>query len=514
MLPSLRPKGLVVSLYLLAFAAVFVSCEGMQPVYNDPARAQSLYVVPASAWNNFTNGVTDPSYSEWSSDPFKSGVYLLNDADTFSLHVYNSGAGGNRLELDGQNPAVAENVNDVRDVVLVVVTRDVSRLIAMRVGNVVLTQSHFTNGALYLHDNEQLDSSGRLPGYYALVNLGPVRVKRDLRIDVTVVADSSFAAHFAAFGDVWAKRLAVINTGTSVVFKRKGPDPEPTPTPTPSPTVSPTPTPTPTATPEVTVTVCHIPPGNTGAQHTIEIGASAVAAHLSHGDYLGACVPGDSDGNGNPEPEVTLCHYPPGNQDARHTIIVGQPAVSAHLTHGDTYGPCPTTPPTGGEDQGNDNPAVPGSACSGGHIGRVIHWCHQGAHALDGKSNANYDVATLDAWVATAIVNAPSLAAYVSPVSLGSAVNGVLCGCTQDSALELAQQLLAAQFNLLSNRLNSAPALSTLKKGSPKLPASANASQSIQAAINAADSGLANGTSRGYHRDVLNYINSAHCQNQ
>ena len=36
--------------------------------------------------------------------------------------------------------------------------------------------------------------------------------------------------------------------------------------------------------------VCHIPPGNPGNQHTIEIGLSAVSAHLAHGDTLGACL--------------------------------------------------------------------------------------------------------------------------------------------------------------------------------------------------------------------------------
>ncbi len=37
------------------------------------------------------------------------------------------------------------------------------------------------------------------------------------------------------------------------------------------------------------VTLCHIPPGNPGNAHTITVGASAVPAHLAHGDYLGAC---------------------------------------------------------------------------------------------------------------------------------------------------------------------------------------------------------------------------------
>ena len=37
------------------------------------------------------------------------------------------------------------------------------------------------------------------------------------------------------------------------------------------------------------VEICHIPPGNAGARHTLWIDASALSAHLAHGDYLGQC---------------------------------------------------------------------------------------------------------------------------------------------------------------------------------------------------------------------------------
>ncbi|MGH9462570.1 MAG: hypothetical protein ACRD1X_15250 [Vicinamibacteria bacterium] len=37
------------------------------------------------------------------------------------------------------------------------------------------------------------------------------------------------------------------------------------------------------------VTLCHIPPGNPGNAKTITVGASAVDAHLAHGDTLGPC---------------------------------------------------------------------------------------------------------------------------------------------------------------------------------------------------------------------------------
>ena len=40
---------------------------------------------------------------------------------------------------------------------------------------------------------------------------------------------------------------------------------------------------------ESQVTICHIPSGNPANAHTITVGASAVPAHLAHGDTLGAC---------------------------------------------------------------------------------------------------------------------------------------------------------------------------------------------------------------------------------
>jgi hypothetical protein len=43
--------------------------------------------------------------------------------------------------------------------------------------------------------------------------------------------------------------------------------------------------------------------------------------------------------------KAIICHYPPGNPGNRHTIEIGQPAVPAHLAHGDTLGPCPSEKP-------------------------------------------------------------------------------------------------------------------------------------------------------------------------
>ena len=45
------------------------------------------------------------------------------------------------------------------------------------------------------------------------------------------------------------------------------------------------------------VTICHIPPGNPGNQKTLSIGASAVPAHMGHGDKMGPCSPGEDSKN-------------------------------------------------------------------------------------------------------------------------------------------------------------------------------------------------------------------------
>lgn len=37
------------------------------------------------------------------------------------------------------------------------------------------------------------------------------------------------------------------------------------------------------------VDICHIPPGNPGNAHTINVSVNAIPAHLAHGDFLGPC---------------------------------------------------------------------------------------------------------------------------------------------------------------------------------------------------------------------------------
>ena len=42
---------------------------------------------------------------------------------------------------------------------------------------------------------------------------------------------------------------------------------------------------------------------------------------------------------------VVICHIPPGNPDAAHTIEIPVSALPSHLAHGDTLGPCPAPYP-------------------------------------------------------------------------------------------------------------------------------------------------------------------------
>lgn len=57
-----------------------------------------------------------------------------------------------------------------------------------------------------------------------------------------------------------------------------------------------------------------------------------------------SCTPAES------FPPGMICHIPPGNPYAAHTITVGEPAVEAHLKHGDTLGPCPRSRQTKFDD--------------------------------------------------------------------------------------------------------------------------------------------------------------------
>ena len=54
--------------------------------------------------------------------------------------------------------------------------------------------------------------------------------------------------------------------------------------------------------------------------------------------------------------KVAICHIPRGNPDARHSISVGEPAVRAHLAHGDILGPCSMEGNITNPENNNGNP--------------------------------------------------------------------------------------------------------------------------------------------------------------
>jgi len=54
------------------------------------------------------------------------------------------------------------------------------------------------------------------------------------------------------------------------------------------------------------------------------VGVGAIPVVASHDDA--------------PQDKVVICHKP--GTPAEHTLTVAQPAVAAHLAHGDTVGPC------------------------------------------------------------------------------------------------------------------------------------------------------------------------------
>lgn len=62
-------------------------------------------------------------------------------------------------------------------------------------------------------------------------------------------------------------------------------------------------------------------------------------------------LPGDDDFEEkiDEKDRVTICHIPPGNPAAKHTLTISKNALNAHLAHGDVLGTC--------EDQKGKNPA-------------------------------------------------------------------------------------------------------------------------------------------------------------
>jgi LPXTG-motif cell wall-anchored protein len=72
------------------------------------------------------------------------------------------------------------------------------------------------------------------------------------------------------------------------------------------------------------------------------------------------------------EHKVTICHYPPGNPENRHTIEVDKSALEAHYAHGDYKGECqpgmPTDPTTTETTTTTETETTPPNPCPNGDM--------------------------------------------------------------------------------------------------------------------------------------------------
>lgn len=66
--------------------------------------------------------------------------------------------------------------------------------------------------------------------------------------------------------------------------------------------------------------------------------------------------------------KITICHVPPGNPKAAHSITISESAWPAHQAHGDSQGPCPEPPP-GDDDDGGSGGGGGGNAGGGDNGG-------------------------------------------------------------------------------------------------------------------------------------------------
>ncbi|WP_138261248.1 hypothetical protein [Mariprofundus erugo] len=74
-----------------------------------------------------------------------------------------------------------------------------------------------------------------------------------------------------------------------------------------------------------------------GLACALSVAAPAVAAEGGAGEYGG-----EHGGNDDHHGQVTLCHIPPGQDSPGLTLTVGAEAVAAHMAHGDSMGACPS----------------------------------------------------------------------------------------------------------------------------------------------------------------------------
>ena len=111
---------------------------------------------------------------------------------------------------------------------------------------------------------------------------------RPISVSRVITESGLYTFNLIDYGQIYGNGAIYLTTScaiTPVNIPPQGPNPNPSPTPTPDPT----PVPVPTSSPDSgSSTLCHLNSGTNGWQ-TLTVGSSAVASHLAHGDYLGAC---------------------------------------------------------------------------------------------------------------------------------------------------------------------------------------------------------------------------------
>jgi hypothetical protein len=130
---------------------------------------------------------------------------------------------------------------------------------------------------------------------------------------------------------------------------------------------------------EKKVVVCHRPPGNPGYPQTLSVGEAAAAAHVGHGDTLGACTSGcQSNGSlcddGNACTSDTClangqCGHAPVNCDDGNTCTTDLCQQASGCLNVPAQGPCPASCDDG-------NACTSADTCADGHCkGTAVAGC-------------------------------------------------------------------------------------------------------------------------------------------
>ena len=101
-----------------------------------------------------------------------------------------------------------------------------------------------------------------MPVEAAYGGVGPINVSRE------ITGSGLYTFNLLDFGQVYGSSAIYLNTNCSITPIDTPIEPDPLPG---------------------AAIICHLNNGNNGGQQTLLVGAPAVAAHLGHGDTLGAC---------------------------------------------------------------------------------------------------------------------------------------------------------------------------------------------------------------------------------